>query len=127
MPFGEPLAELYRDSHVLLHVSWTEGLPQVLLEGFAAATPVVATDVGGVGGAVAGAALLVPPGDAEAAAEAVRSVVDDPALRERLREAAHRYALAHTAEAETLAVAEFLRRGGGVSGYHPPPHERQGA
>ncbi len=121
VPFGERLAELYRTSHVLLHVSWTEGMPQVLLEGFAAATPVVATDVGGVGGAVAGAALLVPPGDAAAAAEAVRSVVDDPGLRERLREVAHRYVLAHTAEAETLAVAEFLRRGGGVSGYHPPP------
>ena len=64
---------LYRSSHVLLHVSWTEGLPQILLEGFAAATPVVATDVGGVARAVGDAALLVPAGDAGAAADAVRN------------------------------------------------------
>jgi glycosyltransferase involved in cell wall biosynthesis len=110
VPFGEQLDQLYRSSHVLLHVSWTEGLPQILLEGFAAATPVVATDVGGVREAVGGAAVLVPPGDAQAAAGAVREVVDDPGLRARIRDTANRYALAHTAEAETLQVAEFLRR-----------------
>ena len=109
MPFGAALDEIYRSSHVLLHVSWTEGLPQVLLEGFAAATPVVATDVGGVGGAVGEAALLVAPGDAPGAADAVRRVVADAALRDRLRAAGHTYALAHTTEMETRRVAEFLR------------------
>jgi glycosyltransferase involved in cell wall biosynthesis len=109
VPFGKDLLDLYRQSHALLHVSWTEGLPQVLLEAFAAATPVVATDVGGVGEAVEGAALLVPPGDPEAAAVAVRAVVDDHALRERLVQVGHRYALAHTAEAETRRLAEYLR------------------
>ena len=109
VPFGEQLDRVYRSSHVLLHVSWTEGLPQILLEGFAAATPVVATDVGGVRDAVGDAALLIPAGDAEAAADAVRNVVDDPELRGRLRAAANRYARAHTAEAETGLVAEFLR------------------
>jgi glycosyltransferase involved in cell wall biosynthesis len=109
VPFGEELLDLYRQSHALLHVSWTEGLPQVLIEAFAAATPVVATDVGGVGEAVEGAALLVPPGDPHAAAVAVRAVVDDRALRERLVQVGHRYALAHTAEAETRRLAEYLR------------------
>ena len=111
VPFGAALDEIYRSSHVLLHVSWTEGLPQVLLEGFAAATPVVATDVGGVGAAVGEAALLIAPGDAAAAAEAVRRVVSDAALRDRLRAAGHQYALAHTTEVETRRVAEFLRHG----------------
>ena len=64
VPFGEALSALYRASHALLHVSWTEGLPQVLLEAFAAGLPVVATDVGGIGEAVGDAALLVAPGDA---------------------------------------------------------------
>ena len=45
-------------------MSWTEGLPQVLFEAFAAGTPVVATAVGGVPEAVGDAALLIPPGDA---------------------------------------------------------------
>jgi glycosyltransferase involved in cell wall biosynthesis len=110
VPFGEELLELYRQSHALLHVSWTEGLPQVLLEAFAAATPVVATDVGGVRDAVEGAALLVPPGDAQAAAVAIRTVVADRALRQRLVHGGHRYALAHTTEAETGRLAAFLRR-----------------
>ena len=109
VPFGEGLLDLYRNSHALLHVSWTEGLPQVLIEAFATATPVVATDVGGVREAVQGAALLVPPGDAQAAAVAVRAVVDDHELRERLVQGGHRYALAHTAEAETRRLAEFLQ------------------
>ncbi|MGH2986340.1 MAG: glycosyltransferase [Solirubrobacterales bacterium] len=109
VPFGQELLDLYRQSHALLHVSWTEGLPQVLVEAFAAATPVVATDVGGVADAVDGAALLIPPGDPEAAAVAVRAVIDDRALRERLVQVGHRYALAHTAEAETRRLAEFLR------------------
>jgi glycosyltransferase involved in cell wall biosynthesis len=109
VPFGEELLDLYRHSHALLHVSWTEGLPQVLIEAFAAATPVVATDVGGVGDAVEGAALLVPPGDAQAAAVAIRTVIDDRALRQRLVHVGHRYALAHTTEAETRRLAGFLR------------------
>ena len=110
VPFGEQLDRVYRSSHVLLHVSWTEGLPQILLEGFAAATPVVATDVGGV--ARRGRRRGAPDprrATREAAADAVRNVVDDPELRERLRAAANRYARAHTAEAETRLVAEFLR------------------
>ncbi|MEA2375105.1 MAG: hypothetical protein QOD53_1568, partial [Thermoleophilaceae bacterium] len=49
------LPELYRSSHAFLHISWTEGLPQVLFEAFAAGLPVVATEVGGVPAAAAGA------------------------------------------------------------------------
>jgi glycosyltransferase involved in cell wall biosynthesis len=44
----------YRSSHFLLHTSWTEGLPKVLIEAFAAVLPVVATDVGGIREAVGG-------------------------------------------------------------------------
>ena len=65
--FGPELMEVYRSSHAFLHVSWTEGFPQVLLEAFAAGIPVVATDVGGVRAAVGEVVRLVPPGDAEAA------------------------------------------------------------
>ena len=43
-------------------------MPQVLLEAFAARLPVVATAVGGVA-AAGDRALLVPPGDALAAAD----------------------------------------------------------
>ncbi len=33
------LRDHYRDSHMFLHVSWTEGVPQVLFESFAAGLP----------------------------------------------------------------------------------------
>ena len=108
VPFGEPLTTLYRSSHVLLHTSWTEGMPAVLPEAFAAGLPAVAADVGGISRAVGGAAILVPPGSPEAAATAVRSIAADPALRERLVREAHAFATAHTIETETRRVADFL-------------------
>ncbi len=73
VPYGPRLLGLYRDSHALLHVSWTEGFPQVLVEAFAAGLPVVATDVGGVATAVGEAARLVPADDAGAAASELRA------------------------------------------------------
>ena len=65
VPIDGGLLELYRTSHAFLHVSWTEGFPQVLHEAFATGLPAVATAVGGVPAGAAGAALLVAPGDAE--------------------------------------------------------------
>ncbi|OLE36448.1 MAG: hypothetical protein AUG48_07320 [Actinobacteria bacterium 13_1_20CM_3_68_9] len=109
VPFGRELLTLYRDSHALLHVSWTEGLPQVLVEAFAAGLPVVATDVGGVAAAVGGAARLVPPGDAAAAASQLGAIAADAALRESLIQAGHDYVEARTVTAEVNRLAAFLR------------------
>lgn len=109
VPMGEELMRLYRESDLFLHVSWTEGVPQVLLESFAAALPVVATAVGGVPEAAGEGALLIPPGDPDAAAEAVRQVAASSDLRARLLSAGHAIAENHTIEAEADRVARFLR------------------
>ena len=109
VPFGPRLLALYRDSHALLHVSWTEGLPQVLVEAFAAGLPVVATDVGGVAKAVGEAVRLVPPGDAGAAAAELQAVAADSGLREKLVRAGHDYASARTVTTEVKRLGEFLR------------------
>jgi glycosyltransferase involved in cell wall biosynthesis len=109
VPFGPRLLGLYRDSHALLHVSLTEGLPQVLVEAFAAGLPVVATDVGGVAAAVGGAVRLVPVGDAGAAAAELQAIAADEGLREGLVRAGHDYAASRTLTAEVKRVAEFLR------------------
>lgn len=111
VPFGPDLIRRYRESHVLLHVSWTEGLPQVLIEAFAAGLPVVATDVGGIREAIGEAALLIPAGDPAAAAAAVQVLADDGDLRGRLVDCAHRYVQTRTLEAESARVARFLRPG----------------
>jgi glycosyltransferase involved in cell wall biosynthesis len=108
VPNDQGLSDLYRSSHAFLHVSWTEGLPQVLLEAFAAGLPIVATDVGGVGEALGSAALHIPPGDAGAAVSAVQRIAREELLREALIRAGHAYVSQHTAEAESRRVARFL-------------------
>lgn len=109
--FGDPLWELYRSSHALLHVSMTEGMPQVLLEAFAARLPVVATAVGGVPEMARGRGLLIPPSDAPAGATALRRLLDQPDERERHVQAGVAYAADHTLEAESQRLARFLKEG----------------
>jgi glycosyltransferase involved in cell wall biosynthesis len=108
VPIDGELPELYRSSHALLHISWTEGVPQVLFEAFAAGLPVVATAVGGVADAAGDAALLVPPGEADPPAEALARVGSDADLRRRLVEAGAARVREHTTEAECRRVADFL-------------------
>jgi glycosyltransferase involved in cell wall biosynthesis len=109
VPIDDGLLDLYRESQVFLHVSWTEGLPQVLFEAFAAGLPVVATGVGGVPEAVGEAGLLIPPGDPTAAASALARVAGDDSLRRRLVRAGLEQAHRHTIEAECRRVADFIR------------------
>jgi len=108
MPIDGGLMDLYRSSDAFLHVSWTEGVPQVLLEAFAAGLPAVATAVGGVPDVAGDAALLVPPGEAAAAAAALERLDADPGLRDGLVERARERVKRHTLEAESARVAAFL-------------------
>lgn len=111
LPLDGGLAEAYRDAHAFLHVSRTEGVPQVLFEAFAAGAPVVATDVGGVRDAAGDAALLIPPEDAQAAADALERLRLDPDLRRRLVAAGTARVREHTTEHETSRLVAFLRDG----------------
>lgn len=73
----------------VLSSAW-ENFPHTLVEALAVGTPVIATRVGGVGEIVEDGVngLLVPPGDAEALAGALRRYFDDDGLQARLRRAA---------------------------------------
>ena len=109
--FGPGLLERYRTADVFVHVSHTEGVPQVVLEALACATPVVATAVGGVAAAVdeGAAALLVPPGDLAALVAAITATLDDAAgATARVR---HGLTLArcHTFESAVARAGAFLR------------------
>jgi glycosyltransferase involved in cell wall biosynthesis len=109
VPLRPDLLRIYRDSHAFLHVSLTEGVPQVLLEAFAARVPVVATAVGGVPGAVGEAALLVPPRDPAAVVAALLRIAADPTLRERLTSVGSTRVAGRTLDAEARRVAQFIR------------------
>jgi glycosyltransferase involved in cell wall biosynthesis len=108
VPIDDGLWTLYRSAHALIHVSLTEGAPQVILEAFAARLPVVATAVGGVPALVDGCGRLVPPEDAEAAAEALLELASSPALRDQLVASASARVREHTLGAECTRLAAFL-------------------
>jgi glycosyltransferase involved in cell wall biosynthesis len=108
VPIDDGLWEVYRHSHALIHVSRTEGVPQVLLEAFAVRLPVVATEVGGVPSLVRDRGLLVGPDDARAAATCLQRLVDDRTLRDALVQRAAQEASAHTIEVECAALAAFI-------------------
>ncbi len=105
------LRDHYRDSHMFLHVSWTEGVPQVLFESFAAGLPVVATAVGGVPELAEGRSVLIPPGDADAAVEATRRVASDAALRDELVDAGLECVGRFSLDSEARPRGGALRRG----------------
>ena len=84
----ERVVELFRAADAsILSSSW-ENFPHTVVEALAAGTPVLATATGGVAEVVEDEVngLLVPPGDADSLAAAVRRFFADADLRSRLRE-----------------------------------------
>jgi len=84
----ETLAKLYSSADVFIFTSYKEGFGLPPLEAMACGTPVVITDCGGIRDyAVDGYnALIVPPGDPKAVADATLKMLRDDKLRERLIE-----------------------------------------
>ena len=87
------MAALYRDADIMLNPSTVDNMPNSVLEALASGTVVVSTNVGGVPFLVdhGKTALLVPPRDPQAMADAVLRVLDEPGLATALREAGLRY------------------------------------
>ena len=71
--FGEAgdSAEAYRRADVMCLPSVTEAMPYSVLEAMFSLCPVVASDVGGIAEILAGAGVLVRPGDASGLAQAL--------------------------------------------------------
>lgn len=84
--FRSDVPELLHRLSVFCLTSISEGTPNVILEAMAAARPVVATRVGGIPDLVEDnvTGFLVEPGDVDGFANAVKRLLDDPALAERM-------------------------------------------
>jgi len=82
------IAKLYSSADAFIFTSYMESFGLPPLEAMACGVPVVTTDCGGIRDyAVDGYnALIVPPGDPEAVADAVLKILRDDKLRERLVE-----------------------------------------
>ena len=102
----------------VLASAW-EGLPVALMEALALGLPVVATDVGGVGETMRDHidALLVPPGDATALADALERVLTDEPLRRGLAAAAASRAAEFDVRASAATIAATYR---GLAEAEPP-------
>lgn len=88
---------LYARADVALNPSTVDNMPNSVLEAHASRLPLVSTHVGGVPDIVVDGetGLLVPPSDPAAMAQALRRVLDDPGLANRLVQAAHERVLAY--------------------------------
>ena len=86
----ERVLTLFRAADASLLTSSWENFPHTVVEALAVGTPVIATAVGGVPELVRDGenGLLVPAGDSNGLAAAIRRLIDQPDLRERLAAAA---------------------------------------
>lgn len=84
--YVDNIPEIYSFSDVAVLSSWSEGLPQSLLQAMASGVPVVATRVGGVSEVVIHekTGILVDAGDHEALAEAVIKILNNSKITSQL-------------------------------------------
>ena len=101
----------------LMRTSWVHGLASAIegwgitvIEAGACGTPSVASDAPGLREALLDGetGLLAPHGDIEALAGAIRRLVTDSGLRDRLGSGARRYAESLSWERASAAIEEFL-------------------
>ena len=94
------IPSLLAAADVLVLSSRHEGMSLSVLEGLASGKPMVASDVEGMRELVSGAGLLFPQGDAEALAECIREVCENPGKAREIgirgKARAEKYDLART-------------------------------
>jgi glycosyltransferase involved in cell wall biosynthesis len=108
----DDVADLLAGAAVFVLPSRWEGQPLIVQEALRAGAPIVATRVGGIPDLVGDdAAVLVGPGDAPGLAAAVRAVLTDASLANRLRAAAARRgaALPTADDAVEAALAAYAQ------------------
>lgn len=91
MPHRIVLEALRRSLFTVAPSIWSDPFPVVALEAAAAGKPTIASRIGGLQDSVVDGetGFLVPPGDRPALTQAMRRLLDDPELRQRLGAAAN--------------------------------------
>ncbi len=108
----EEVREELGRSDVFCLASFAEGIPISIMEAFAVGVPVVATDVGGVSELVTDGVTgrLVPPGRADAIADALVDLADTPnEAAEMAKAARRRVEEAHDLSVTSPAMRSLLR------------------
>jgi glycosyltransferase involved in cell wall biosynthesis len=107
---NDEVPDLVAAMDVLVLTSRFEGMPLAVLEWMAAGKAIVASRVGGIPSILEHEreALLVPPRDYVAFAQAISRLLDDPAERQRLGDAARRRQQAEFRFEHTITLLEAL-------------------
>jgi glycosyltransferase involved in cell wall biosynthesis len=108
--FQANMADVYAKCHIVCLPSHGEGLPTALIEGAACARPIVTTDVPGCRDVVTHGknGLVVSPSDPVALANGLRTLVDNPEMRQKMGAAGRQMVLQRFSNerilSETLAA-----------------------
>lgn len=128
VPSAQVMASWMRASVAVVPSVWSEPMGQVAIEAMLVGRAVVASDVGGLRDVVEHGAtgLIVPPGDPEALAAALDSLLDDPEARHRMGETgrlgARQFEVAAVAPRVVRVYEEVLhRRDRDARGYRRSP------
>lgn len=113
----DQLLPMYRDFDLfVLPTRPGEGIPRVLMEAMAGGLPIVTTDVSGISSLIADGenGLLVPEGSPSAIVDALRSLIANPPLRQRLIQGGYTTARAHTLERQAASLMQIVSKECGV-------------
>ncbi|MCX7635239.1 MAG: glycosyltransferase family 4 protein [Syntrophales bacterium] len=102
----EQMRAAYASVDVVVNASLAEGLSNALLEAVAAGRPILAADIPGNRTVLGENALFFPPGDEEQCAAQLLRLVDEPALRTHLSQAARALAAHLPSPAQEAALLE---------------------
>lgn len=108
---GERLFNIYRSSDIFILPSISEGTPKVILEAMASGLPVISTEVGGVPTLIKHKlnGYLVPRQNVRAIVDAIKLLIKDNDLRNKLIEAGYEFAKQHTNEKEMEKILRVVR------------------
>jgi glycosyltransferase involved in cell wall biosynthesis len=117
--YRRDIASILRSLDVMVLPSYTEGAPNIVLEAMSAGVAVVATAVSGTPELVRAGmeARLIPARDQEELATALIEVLQDPGMRQRMTEAAHkrvveRFPLSRMIDSYEEALSTVIRAKG---------------
>jgi glycosyltransferase involved in cell wall biosynthesis len=100
------MAEVFHTSHIVcLPTTYGEGVPKVLIEAAACGRAIITTDVPGCREIVIDRqnGILIPPGNVKALADAIRTLIEDPQLRQKMGESGRRLASSEFSSEQVIA------------------------
>lgn len=108
---GSELFQVYKEADLFLVASYaSEGFPRVIWEAMAHSLPVVATRVGSIPAFVEDAAMLIEPSNPKILAKAIRRMLQESSLRQRMIRQGLALARQNTLEARSKEMIDRIRR-----------------